>query len=189
MDTERIFAVKKIFNTLALFVLFMLASACSSVTGPGARSPTMILDDDKTESRANRDIKASDPRFASAHIVVVSHRGVVLLAGEVPSEDLKQKAGEVVEQMELVKSVHNELEVGPVTSLSKRSDDAWITTKVKSAMIAHGKIDVGLINVTTENGVVFLMGAVPQTQADVAVEVAQSVSGVKKIVKVFEYTN
>lgn len=189
MDTERIFTVKSIFSTAALFICFMFATGCSTVTDPGSRTPTMILDDDKIESRAIRDIKASDPRFASAHIVVVSHRGVVLLAGEVESEDLKQKAGEVVEHMELVKSVHNELEVGPVTSFSRRSDDAWITTKVKSAMIAHGKIDVGLINVTTENGVVFLMGAVPQTQADAAVEVAQSVSGVKKIVKVFEYTN
>jgi len=189
MDTERIHPVKKLISAATLFASYVLLGACSTVTDPGARSPTVMLDDDKTESRANRDIKASDPRFASAHIVVVSHNGVVLLAGEVESEDLKQKAGEVVEHMELVKSVHNELEIGPVTSLSKRSDDAWITTKVKTAMLAHGHIDVGLINVTTENGVVFLMGTVPQTQADAAVEVAQSVSGVKKIVKVFEYTN
>ena len=189
MDTERIYAVKIFLGTATLFFSLVFITACSTVTDPGARSPTTILDDDKIESRADRDIKASDPRFASAHIVVVSHSGVVLLAGEVESEDLKQKAGEVVKQMELVRSVHNEIEVGPNTTLSRRSDDAWITTKVKTAMIGHGHIDVGLINVTTENAVVFLMGAIPQTQADAAVEVAQSVSGVKKIVKVFEYTN
>lgn len=189
MDTERIHPVKKFSIASLLFTSFMLVGACSTVTDAGARSPTMILDDDKIESRADRDIKASDPGFAAAHIVVVSHNGVVLLAGEVPSEELKQKAGEVVEHMELVKSVHNELEIGPATSLSKRSDDTWITTKVKTKMIAHGGIDVGLINVTTENGVVFLMGIVPQAQADAAVEATQSVSGVKKIVKVFEYKN
>lgn len=189
MDTERIHTVKNLTRSTVLLLSVAFVGACSTVTDPGTRSPTTILDDDKIESRAERDIRAADPGFESAHIVVVSHSGVVLLAGEVASEDLKQKAGEVVEHMELVRSVHNELEVGPVTSLKQRTDDTLITTKVKTKMIAHGHIDVGQINVTTENGVVFLMGIVPQTQADAAVDVAQSVSGVKKIVKAFEYSN
>ncbi len=170
-------------------VILALLAACSSVTAPGTRSPNTILDDDQIEYRANRDIKLSDAAFNDSHIVVVSHKGVVLLAGEVQSEALKEKAGNVVVQMELVKAVHNELEVGPVTSLTTRTTDAWITTKAKSKMIAHGNIDVGQINVTTENGTVFLMGVIPRAQADAAVEVAGTVSGVKKIVKVFEYTD
>jgi osmotically-inducible protein OsmY len=170
-------------------LLALFLSACSSVTAPGTRSPNAILDDDQIEYRANRDIKLSDPAFDGSHIVVVSHKGVVLLCGEVPTEALKEKAGDVVVKMELVKAVHNELEVGPVTSLTTRTTDAWITTKVKSKMIAHGGIDVGQINVTTENGTVFLMGLIPRAQADAAVEVAGTVSGVKKIVKVFEYTD
>jgi osmotically-inducible protein OsmY len=170
-------------------LVFTVLNACSSVTAPGTRSPTTILDDDQIEYRADRDIKLSDPAFKGSHIVVVSHKGVVLLVGEVPSEALKEKAGDVVVHMEMVKAVHNELEVGPATSFTTRSTDAWITTKVKSKMLAHGNIDVGQINVTTENGTVFLMGVIPRTQADATVEVAGTVSGVKKIVKVFEYTD
>jgi osmotically-inducible protein OsmY len=189
MDTERIQTVNNLSRTASVFISVLLINACSSTGEPSTRSPTAILDDDKIEYRAERDIKQSDSRFAASHIVIVSHNGVVLLAGEVESEDLKQKAGEIVEHMELVRSVHNELEIGPVTSFAKRSDDTWITTKVKTKLIAHGNIDAGLINVTTENGVVFLMGTIPTAQAEAAVEVARTVSGVQKIVKVFEYTD
>jgi osmotically-inducible protein OsmY len=189
MDTERIHTVNNFVCRISVVISILLASACSTTGESGTRSATAILDDDKIEYRAERDIKQSDPRFATSHLVIVSHNAVVLLAGEVESDDLKQRAGEIVEHMELVRSVHNELEVGPVTSFSRRTDDTWITTKVKTKLIAHGNIDAGLINITTENGVVFLMGKVPTAQADAAVEVAQTVSGVQKIVKVFELTD
>lgn len=170
-------------------LLVVLVCACSTITDSSTRSVNTILDDDQIETVALRMIKQSDPRFADCHVVVVSHNGVVLLAGEVGDETLKQKAGEIVLGMSLVKSVHNELEIGPPTAWSTRSNDAWITTKVKGAMIAHGGIDVGAINVTTENSVVFMMGDVTHSVADAAVAAASTVSGVTKIVKVFDYSD
>ncbi|NJN52177.1 MAG: BON domain-containing protein [Gammaproteobacteria bacterium] len=154
---------------------------------PGARSPGVIIDDEGIENVAKRDIRRSDPRFKSAYLVIVSHNGTVLLAGQVESDDLIAKAQEVVEGLAKVKSVHNELTAGGSTGYSARSSDAWITTKVKSAMVSHGAVDSDRINVTTVDSVVYLMGSVSREQADFAVQVAQSIQGIKRIVKVFEY--
>jgi osmotically-inducible protein OsmY len=187
MDPQRLHRLTLRCAFVAL--LSVLACACSTVTDSSTRSINTILNDDQIETVALRMINESDPRFADCHVVVVSHKGVVLLAGEVTDEALKQKAGEVVLKLALVKSVHNELEIGPPTAWSTRSNDAWITTKVKGAMITHGGIDVGAINVTTENGVVFMMGNVTRSVADAAVDAASGVAGVRKIVKVFDYTD
>ncbi len=189
MDTERIHAVNATLQRLFVRLsVVCIVSACGSLTGdPGSRTPETIWDDQTVEFDALQKIKAADPQFESSHIVVVSHHGVVLLAGEVGSEALKIKAAEVVAAMDHVERVHNELEISGPTSLVARSNDAWLTTKVKAKLIAHGAIDADRINVTTENSVVFLMGTVPREQARYAVEVTQSVAGVAKVVKVFEY--
>ena len=189
MDTQRIHAVNHTLRSLlARLPLALILSACGTLTGdPGSRTPETIWDDQKIEFDAAQKIKAADPQFESSHIVVVSHHGVVLLAGQVGSEALKLKAADVAASMKHVGSVHNELEISGPTSMVARSNDAWLTTKVKTKLIAHGAIDADRINVTTENGVVFLMGTVPREQAKYAVEVTQTVDGVQKIVKVFEY--
>ncbi|HTO56262.1 MAG TPA: BON domain-containing protein [Pseudomonadales bacterium] len=176
---------------LELFVFALSLSACALFSGndPGVRTPATVWSDDMIEYRTDKAIKDSDPRFESSHIVVVSHSGIVLLVGEVESEELKTKAGDVAQNIENVRSVHNELTIGGPISLVARSNDSWLTTKVKTKLIAHGAIDSTRIDVTTENGVVYLMGSVPQEQARYAVEVTQTVYGVEKIVKVFEYTD
>ena len=192
MDTGRIHALKDIvLAILSTTFAIIILSACGTLSGddPGARAPDTIWDDQRIEYNALKDIKASDPGFESSHIVIVSHNGVVLLAGQVESEDLKLKAAEVADTLSGVHEVHNELEIGGPSSMVARSNDAWLTTKVKTKLIGHGAIDADRINVTTENGVVFLMGTVPREQARYAVEVTQTVFGVEKIVKVFEYTD
>jgi osmotically-inducible protein OsmY len=176
-----------------LFALVVVGAlfACDTFTGkdPGVRTPPTVWADDMIEYHASKAMKEADPRFESAHIVVVSHSGVVLLVGEVESEDLKTKAAEVTQTVDNVRSVHNELTVSGPISMVSRSNDSWLTTKVKTKLLAHGAIDSTRIDVTTENGVVYLMGTVPQEQARYAVEVTQTVDGVVKIVKVFEYTD
>jgi osmotically-inducible protein OsmY len=189
MDTERIYALNDTqLRRFAQLSLVLFVSACGSLTGdPGSRTPETMWDDQTVEFEAVQKIKASDKEFESSRIVVVSHHGVVLLAGEVGSEALKLKAAEVLASMNHVARVHNELEISGPISFVARSNDAWLTTKVKTKLVGHGAIDADRINVTTENGVVFLMGTVPHEQARYAVEVTQSVDGVAKIVKVFEY--
>ena len=192
MDTKRIYSVIRI-SCLPLISLAVACAlgACSTFTGndPGVRTPPTVWADDMIEYHAGNAIKEADPRFESAHIVVVSHSGIVLLVGEVESEELKAKAGEITQGIDNVRNVHNELTVSGPISMVSRSNDSWLTTKVKTKLLAHGAIDSTRIDVTTENGVVYLMGTVPQDQARYAVEVTQTVDGVVKIVKVFEYTD
>lgn len=191
MDTKRIRSVIRTTRFSILPFVFVALSACAMFTGddPGVRTPPTVWADDMIEYHVGKAINESDPRYESAHIVVVSRSGIVLLVGEVESEDLKAKAAEVAQGVANVRGVHNELAIGGPISWVSRSNDSWLTTKVKTKLLAHGAIDSTRIGVTTENGVVYLMGTVPQDQARYAVEVTQTVYGVEKIVKVFEYTD
>lgn len=188
MDTKRIHTLNAFFRTLLAVAALSIVSACAT-TPTGVPAPVTMWDDQKLEYQLAQEIRASDPGFESAHLVVVCRSGVVLLAGEVETEALKAKAAEVANSLQPVRSVHNELIIGGPISLVARSNDSWLTTKVKAKLVAHGAIDSDRITVTTENGVVFLMGNVSREQARYAVEVTQSVFGVAKIVKVFEYTD
>jgi osmotically-inducible protein OsmY len=88
-----------------------------------------------------------------------------------------------------VKRIYNEITIqGPTSSLT-RTSDAWITTKIKSQMLATDDLQSGTIKVLTENGAVYLMGVVTHDQADMSVDIARQVSGVQKVVKIFQYTD
>jgi osmotically-inducible protein OsmY len=192
MDAKRIYSLNHIVRSrlsAAVIALALYGCATTGIEDPGSRSPPKVWQDQMLEYDAEKEIKASDPGFDSAHLVIVSFNGLVLLVGEVASDELKSKAGEIVNTFKAVRSVHNELAVSGPISMVARSNDSWLTTKVKTKLVAHGAIDSERINVTTENGVVYLMGIIPKEQADFAVEVTQTVDGVTKIVKVFEYTD
>lgn len=181
-----------------LSALCLVLQGCASVmTAPrtpisedlSERTFGTVLDDQSIENRAYANIASASPELESAHIVVVSFNGVILLAGQVPSEKMREVAGEVVKSMRKVRIVHNELEVAGPTSLVARSNDSWLTTKTKSKMALSSDVEAGSIKVVTENGVVYLLGLVTRDEADAAVELTRQVYGVQKIVKVFEYLN
>jgi osmotically-inducible protein OsmY len=112
---------------------------------------------------------------------------VVLLAGQVPSDELKQLAQQVAEAAADVRRVHNELVVGPSKPIGDRAGDGWLATKVNSALASDASVEADLVQVTVVDGTVYLMGRVSAQQADAVVAVTQGVSGVKKIVRVFDY--
>ena len=155
----------------------------------GKRSWGSVLDDQTIESRAKLNISEAAPELTDAHVVVVSFNGNVLLAGQVASEDLKEMAASAVKHMRKVRKIHNELSIAGPTSMVARSNDAWLTTKIKSLMAAAKDVDANRVKVVTENGVVYLMGLLTRDEADAAVELARQTYGVQKIVKVFEYIN
>lgn len=165
-----------------IFLLFAL-SACTT----GGRTPGVVIDDTVLEALVEREIRASDPGFKGSHLVVVSYNGLVLLAGQVASADLRAKASDVTQGLNRVKKVHNELTVGGPTSFFARSNDGWLTSKVKSRLIAAQDVNGTRVKVQTENGTVYLMGLITRAEAERATEVARNVYGVQKIVKVFEY--
>jgi osmotically-inducible protein OsmY len=174
-------------NGIVLTLLFSLAGCAMFGNDPRARTPGTVLDDEVLESVVKREIRASDPGFESAHLSVVSYNGVVLLAGQVATEKLKLAAERATQKIPKVRRVHNELEVSGPISFMARSNDSWLTTKVKSKLVANRDAPGRKVKVVTENGVVYLLGILPRDQADAAVDSARNVYGVQKIVKVFEY--
>ena len=90
-------------------------------------------------------------------------------------------------QTDQVRAIQSEIAIARPTSLMTRSGDAWITTKVKTALFVDHSFDASRIKVVTETGIVYLMGIVTSGEADEAVATARQVSGVKRVIKVFEY--
>jgi len=154
---------------------------------PGQRTAGATLEDENIERKATVNISAADPGLDSAHITVVSYNGYVLIAGQVPTEELKQKASDVVRKIRGVRRIYNELTVSGNTNALTRSSDAWLTTKVKSALLASSEIEGNRVKVVTENGVVYLMGMVSRAEAERIADSARSAYGAQKIVQLFEF--
>jgi osmotically-inducible protein OsmY len=122
-----------------------------------------------------------------AHINIASFNRKVLITGEVPDQSTKAAAEREVRAIEGVQTVYNELEIGAPASYTARSSDALITTRVKASLVEMNTISAASFKVVTENGTVFLMGRVTQREGDVATDVTKSVTGVQRVVKLFEY--
>jgi len=145
----------------------------------------------KKDFELTRQIQQTINKQTSLHnhsrIVVSAYDGVVLLAGQAPSEALKNQAYQIARGVPGVKRLYNEITItGPISSLTQ-SSDAWLTTKVKSVLLARKGLDSSQIKVVTENGVVFLMGKVTKEQAKIAADATRTISGVQKVVTLFEF--
>jgi osmotically-inducible protein OsmY len=125
-----------------------------------------------------------------SHIEVTVFNEVVLLTGETPSQEGREQVGNIAKNVAGPNArIYNQITVqGPTSSLT-RTSDSWITTKVRSLMLANEDLKSGSIKVVTENGTVYLMGIVKRSQADIAVDIARQVSGVQRVIKIFQYTN
>lgn len=191
--------IDKRFGLLAL-TLFVSLGACSSVLTAtrdkpidddrGTRTFGSKIDDSLIETKVAVNVAKANPDLdQGSHIVVTSYNGVVLLAGQTPRPDLKATAEQAASAVQRVKVVHNELQVIQPSSAMARSNDAWLTTKIKTQMLADSTIPGTRIKVVTENGIVYLLGLVTQQEGARATNLVQGVGGVQRIVKLFEYIN
>ncbi len=154
----------------------------------GTRTFGSKIDDSLIETKVSVNVaKASPDLDQNSHIVVSSFNGIVLLAGQTPRADLKAMAEQAASSVQRVKRVHNELQVMAPSSILARNNDAWLTTKIKTQMLADATIPGSRIKVITENGIVYMLGLVTQKEAAQAASLVQGVGGVQKIVKLFEY--
>ncbi len=183
---------------LFALALCVAVSGCSSVLtatrdapiddNRGTRTIGSKIDDSLIETKAAVNIAKAHPDLGNAsHIVVASYNGVVLLAGQTPRSELKQTAEQAASSVQRVKRVHNEIQVLQPSSALARSNDSWLTTKIKTQMLANQDVPGSRIKVITENGIVYLLGLVTRQEGNRATSVVQSVSGVQRIVKLFEY--
>jgi osmotically-inducible protein OsmY len=105
----------------------------------------------------------------------------------VPTKDLVATIGEIARTTAKVRSVDNEITVGPVSSIGSRTNDTYITSKVKSRFVEANKFAATQVKVVTDRQVVYLMGIVRQGEGDAAAQIAATTSGVVRVVKLFEY--
>jgi osmotically-inducible protein OsmY len=183
------------YRTLVLLaVLTPMLAGCfgAAVVGAGAgalvfadrRQAETIFTDEGIEIRAGNRIRES--LGDRVHVNVTSYNRTVLLTGEVPDAAARAEVEKLVASVANVKAISNELQVSGVSSLSSRSTDVYLTSKVKARFIDASQFAVNHVKVVTENGVVYLMGLVTQRESAAAVEIARTTGGVLKVVRVFE---
>ena len=179
---------------LLLASLTSLLSGCFGVAVVGVGAGALMVSDRRVTENYLADegieIRAGNrigEKFGSqTHVNVTSYNRMALLTGEVADAAAKAEVEKIVTGVPNVKSTVNELQVGNASSLSGRSSDTYITSKVKARFVDAGKFSATHVKVVTEAGTVYLLGMVTQREADDAVEIARTTSGVLKVVRVFE---
>lgn len=173
-------------------------SGCASIVGattskpieldPNRRTMGTMIDDSQLETIALVNIDKAHADLKNAPITVTSFNRVILLTGQVKNAELRELAGRTVAKLSKVRQVYNELQVQAPTSFLANTNDAWLTTKVKTKLAANDKVRATRVKVLTENGVVYLMGMVPRSEAERAADIASATTGVQKVVLAIEYT-
>jgi len=181
----------------ALGALFPLLHGCApAVVAVGAAEVAIVagdprttgtqLDDQAIEFKVSSEVGS---RYGNdVHLNVTSYNGVVLLTGEVPSSVIQDEITKLAQAQDKVRIVHNEMVVAPATDLGARTNDTYITSKVKTRLLGDDKFKAIYVKVVTERSVVYLMGIVPRPLGDAAAQTAATTEGVAKVVKVFEYS-
>jgi len=172
-----------------------LLSGCAPLLLGGAAFGTAMMVTDRRTSGAQVDDQAIELKSINRINEVIGERGrasatsfnrLVLITGEVPTEEDKSKVEQALGRIENVRSIVNELAIGPGASLGTRSNDTLLTSKVKASLIDAKDLQANAFKVITERGIVYLMGRVTEREANRASDIARGVGGVQKVVRVFE---
>lgn len=167
---------------------------CAALVVGGAVGTAFVVSDRRTSGVQLEDqaieLKAAN-RIREAvgergHVNATSYNRTILLSGEVASDADRAAIEQTVSRIENLRSTVNELAVMGSSSITARSNDAILTSKVKASYLDAKDIQANAIKVVTERGTVFLMGRVTEREATRAAELARGVSGVQKVVRVFE---
>ncbi|MGH8670857.1 MAG: BON domain-containing protein [Burkholderiales bacterium] len=184
-------------NLYLLFLLFSAAhlQACVPVIATGAatgglvaadrRTPGTMLEDETIETRGVYEINKQ--LGDAVHVNVTGYNRRVLLTGEALTAEARQNVEAIVRSLPNTGEISNEVTVSGLSSLASRSNDTYLTSKVKGQMIYERKFQPNHVKVVTENGIVYLLGMVTQQEAQDAVEIARHTDGVERVVKLFEY--
>ena len=184
-----------------LFAVITGVMAASSLSGcvplvvGAAVGGTALVATDRRSVGAQTDDEAIELKIANhigtgygdrVHVNVTSYNGIVLLTGEVPTPDIVASIGDVARTTAKVRVVHNEIVVAAASPLGSRSNDSYITSKVKTRFVEKNKFSATHVKVVTDRQVVYLMGLVKRDEADNAAQIASTTEGVLRVVKLFE---
>ena len=189
MNTLRLFAL-----LVALPVLVSELSGCVAAVVGGAGTAVIVAEDRRTVGTVTEDqgieLKAANRisnKLRDPHFNVTSYNRMVLLTGEAPDEATKAEIGKIARAVENVRGIYNEIAIAGNSSLSSRTNDTYMTSKVKARFVDQQKFNPLHVKVVTESNVVYLLGMVKRKEAEDAVEIARTTGGVQKVVRLFEY--
>jgi osmotically-inducible protein OsmY len=180
---------------VALLLAALLLQGCMEMALIGAGTAVVAFEDRRTMGAQleDRGIELRtgnrvDDRYGDrAHVNVTSYNRYVLLTGEVPDEAARAEIEKLARGVPNVLGVTNDLQVAGKSSMGSRSNDTYLTSKVKTRFLDSGKFNAIHVKVVTEAGVVYLLGMVTEKEAEDAVEIARTTGGVRKVVKMFEF--
>jgi len=170
-------------------------SGCAPLVVGGAAATTAVVATDRRTAGEQVEDQAIEMKVGAemrklvgdkGRVNTIAYAGNVLLTGDVPTEQDKQQAEQLASKVEKVKRVYNQLRVGDITSINVRTNDSWLSTKVTTTLINTKDVPTRTIVVSTERGVVYLMGRVTEAESERAGKAAAGVSGINKVVKLFE---
>ena len=183
---------------LLLVIIHFLGGCAAVVVAGGAtgaavaydrRTTGTIIEDQAIETKAWQTFASDKEINEKAHLNVTSYNTIVLVTGEAPDEEIRQRIINIVQNLDKVSHVYNEVTIAAPSSYVSRSSDSLITSKVKTKLLALENFDGARVKVITEKGVVYLMGLVSHEESDRVTDVARKVGGVQKVVKLFQYTD
>ncbi|RIW18032.1 BON domain-containing protein [Vibrio harveyi] len=182
----------------SLVILFaaLSMSGCAGLFIAGAATTANIVTDTRTTKEIWQDnniefevaaIGNKAPFKGKARVVASSYNGTVVLMGQAPTRELINEFERRARAVSGVKNIHNQIKQKEPLSVTQISNDSWITTKVKSALLTDSELNGIKVKVITEDSDVFLLGYVTPQQSDRATEIARNISGVKQVIKGFQY--
>lgn len=176
-----------------------LLQGCAAALVGGAAAGTKVatdprtmgtqVDDETLEVKVENALDKDAQIKSEGRVNAVSYSGRILLIGQVPDENVKDTATSLTKGVEGVNDVYNELRIAPKITFAQITKDSWITTQIKSKLFVGDNVKATDVKVITENGEVFLLGNVTQSQGNSAAEIASNIAGVQKVIKVFKYLN
>jgi osmotically-inducible protein OsmY len=178
----------------ATLIVLSFLTGCAAVVVGGAGGAALVGADRRTVGTVTEDqgieIKAASriaDKYPDAHINITSYNRMVLLTGETATNASRAEIEKITRAIENVRGIYNEIAVVGNSSISARTNDAYLTGKVKARFVDSQKFNAVHVKVVTESNTVYLLGMVSRKEADDATEVARTTSGVQKVVRLFEF--
>ena len=151
------------------------------------RSFSKQIDDQSIEFTAHNELAKQKALTKNTNLHVISMNGTVLVIGQAPNTYLRDLAIKTIQDVADIVIIHNQIRIGSTISVTTKSNDIWLTSKVKSALLTNSGVNAKDVKVVTENAEVFLLGLVTKEEADIVVEITRNISGVSRVYKAFEY--
>ncbi len=187
----------KLFKLIILLVCTTQISACAVAVFAGAAGTTAVVASDRRDvdtQVADHELEKTiqnqinhDPSIAKhANVTVVSYKRNILLVGQAPTDYIRDKVVKMALNNPDLVDLYNEIRIADKSSTAQKTQDTWLTTKLKARMVADKELDGHQVKITTENGEVFLMGMLTEREKKIAVTIARNMEGVDRVIEIFE---